>query len=65
MMFEFEEGGISAAIATPETDEILREDAFIRGMNAKLAGIPRNECPWIGGLCQGWWEEGWDSIELS
>ncbi len=50
--FEFEEGSISASIATPESDAILRENEFQKGMAARAAGISRNECPWKDKLCQ-------------
>jgi hypothetical protein len=62
--FEFEEGSISASIATPETDAALRETEFLCGMQAKLAGSPSTDCPWKGGMCEMWWMEGWNSIEI-
>lgn len=51
-----------ASIATPDTDEQLREREHQKGYIARIQGYPRRANPWKGGMCSMWWEEGYDSF---
>lgn len=53
---------ITASIATPESDREIRERENAKGRWAKLEGKGRDTCPWVGGLCEYWWLEGYDSV---
>jgi hypothetical protein len=46
-------------IATLETDARLRASENEKGRAAAKAGLPHEACPWVGGLCEVWWMEGW------
>lgn len=54
-----------ASIATPETDAALRRRENENGRAAKTQGLPRDTCPWLGGLCEAWWLEGYDGIGIT
>jgi ribosome modulation factor len=57
--------GAVASIATQETDAVLREREYNKGRAAKLLGLGRIMCPWVGGLTQKWWLEGYESISVA
>lgn len=52
----------TAGIATPETERELRERENQKGRAAKFEGLPREACPWTGGVAERYWLEGYDSI---
>lgn len=50
-------------LATPKSDAVLRERERKKGLEAKLAGKPRSNCPWSRDSMMGiWWLEGYDSV---
>lgn len=51
---------IHSLIATPESDARLRKEWMNKGIEARIAGLKKEECP-VNGMIKGWWEEGWDA----
>jgi hypothetical protein len=49
-----------AAIATRETDEVLAARERAKGAAAAREGKRIEDCPWKGGLVEGWWREGFE-----
>lgn len=51
---------VTASIATPETDREIQFREWQRGHHARLEGKSESDCPWQGGLTEGWWKDGFN-----
>lgn len=52
---------IKSLIATEETDSVIQLREWQKGREAAVAGKFESDCPWIGGLTDQWWKDGFNN----